>query len=86
MTTRTTVKTVQFTRPFRLGGIDDVQPAGDYEVTTDEEQVGGMNIQCCLTEGSATGRRMAGISGNSREMAKTCGVSGVLTRRLAAAA
>jgi hypothetical protein len=45
MTIRTTVKTVRFTQPFRLGGIDDVQPPGDYDVTTDEEQIGGMNIQ-----------------------------------------
>ena len=45
MTIRTTVKTVRFTQPFRLGGIDDVQPPGDYNVTTDEEQIGGMNTQ-----------------------------------------
>lgn len=45
MTTRTTVKTVHFTQPFRLGGIDDLQPAGDYDVTTDEEQIGGMTVQ-----------------------------------------
>ncbi len=44
MTIRTTVKTVRFTQPFRLSGIDDVQPPGDYDVTTDEEQIGGMNI------------------------------------------
>jgi hypothetical protein len=36
---------VHFTQPFRLSGIDDVQPAGDYDVTTDEERIGGMNVQ-----------------------------------------
>lgn len=45
MTTRTTVRTVRFTHPFRLAGIAEVQPAGDYDVTTDEEQIGGMNVQ-----------------------------------------
>ena len=45
MTTRATVKTVRFTQPFRLGGIDVVLQPGDYEVTTDEEQIGGMNLQ-----------------------------------------
>ena len=45
MTIRSTVKTVRFTQPFRLGGIDDAQPPGDYDVTTDEEQIGGMNTQ-----------------------------------------
>ena len=45
MTIRTTVKTVRFTQSFRLGGIDDAQPPGDYDVTTDEEQIGGMNTQ-----------------------------------------
>jgi hypothetical protein len=42
VTTRTTLKTVRFTQPFRLGGIDEIQPPGAYDVTTDEEQIGGM--------------------------------------------
>ena len=37
MTVRTTSKTVTFTRPFNLSGIDEVQPAGTYTVETDEE-------------------------------------------------
>ncbi len=36
-TTRTTKKTVTFTRPFSLGGFDGEQPAGCYSVETDEE-------------------------------------------------
>lgn len=44
-TTRTTVRTVRFAQPFRLGGIAGIQAPGDYEVTTDEEQIGGMNLQ-----------------------------------------
>jgi hypothetical protein len=42
VTIRTTVKTVRFTQPFRLSGIDDVQPPGEYDVTTDEEQIDSM--------------------------------------------
>ena len=37
MTVRTTSKTVTFTRPFNLSGMDEVQPAGTYTVETDEE-------------------------------------------------
>lgn len=45
MTIRTTVAKVHFAMPFRLRGIDDAQSPGDYDITTDEEQVGGMNTQ-----------------------------------------
>jgi hypothetical protein len=44
VTIRTTVKTVRFAQPFRLAGIDDVQPPGDYEVATDEEQIDSMTL------------------------------------------
>jgi hypothetical protein len=37
MTVRTTSKTVTFTHPFNLGGMDAEQPAGTYTVETDEE-------------------------------------------------
>jgi hypothetical protein len=39
MTTRTTSRTVTFSRPFTLSGIGAVQPAGTYTVETDEELV-----------------------------------------------
>lgn len=39
MTIRTGNKTVSFTRPFLLKGIDRVLPAGHYRVTTDEELI-----------------------------------------------
>ena len=39
METRTTTRTVTFKRPFSLPGADDIWPAGDYLVTTDEEQL-----------------------------------------------
>jgi hypothetical protein len=37
MTVRTTSKTVTFTHPLNLSGMDEVQPAGTYTVETDEE-------------------------------------------------
>ena len=37
MTVRTSHKTVTFTRPFSLNGIDEVQAAGTYTVETHEE-------------------------------------------------
>lgn len=37
MPVRTSRKTVTFTRPFVLSGMDGVQPAGTYTVETDEE-------------------------------------------------
>ncbi len=37
MTVRTSHKTITFTRPFSLSGIDGVQSAGTYTVETHEE-------------------------------------------------
>ena len=37
MTIRTSHKSVTFTRPFSLGGIEGTQPAGTYTVETHEE-------------------------------------------------
>jgi hypothetical protein len=39
MTTRTTSKTVTFTRPFILKGVDRLLPAGSYRIVTDEELI-----------------------------------------------
>ena len=36
MTTRTTSGIVTFSYPFRLDGLDEPQPAGDYQIETDE--------------------------------------------------
>jgi hypothetical protein len=44
MTVRTSRKTVTFTRPFSLSGIDDVQPAGSYTVETDDELLPGLSF------------------------------------------
>lgn len=39
MITRSLSKTVVFSKPFELKGIDRVLPAGDYRVVTDEELI-----------------------------------------------
>jgi hypothetical protein len=39
MTTRTTQSVVRFHSPFLLPGFDAPQPAGDYRVDHDEEQI-----------------------------------------------
>ena len=44
MTTRTTKRTVIFTRPFSLSGFDGEQPAGSYSVETDEELLDGVSF------------------------------------------
>ena len=40
---RVTRKTVRIDRPFRLG--DTTNPAGDYQVTTEEEQLGDLMFE-----------------------------------------
>lgn len=42
--TRTTTRTVTFSRPFSLSGVDGVQPAGSYVVETDEELVDSLSF------------------------------------------
>ena len=39
MMTRSSCRTVLFTRPFRLSALDAPQPAGSYVVETDEELI-----------------------------------------------
>jgi hypothetical protein len=43
MTTRTSKRTVTFKRPFALASLDEVLPAGDYSVETEEELVAGIS-------------------------------------------
>ncbi|MCW9036078.1 MAG: hypothetical protein OQJ97_17790 [Rhodospirillales bacterium] len=44
MTTRTSTETVTFSRPFYLNGLDEAQPAGAYQVETDEELIQGISF------------------------------------------
>jgi hypothetical protein len=44
MTTRSLTKSVAFSRPFLLKGVDRVLPPGDYRVVTDEELIEGISF------------------------------------------
>jgi hypothetical protein len=44
MMTRTLNKTVVFSKPFQLKGVDRILPAGDYQVVTDEELIEGVSF------------------------------------------
>ena len=44
MTTRSLTKSVAFSRPFLLKGVDRVLPPGDYRVVTDEELIEGLSF------------------------------------------
>jgi hypothetical protein len=44
MTVRTSQRTVTFTRPFSLNGLDEAQPAGTYTVQTYEESLSGLSF------------------------------------------
>ena len=44
MTIRTSKKTATFTKPFVLGGYDEMLPAGAYSVETDEELLEGLSF------------------------------------------
>lgn len=43
MMTRTSQKTVTFRHPFVLAAFDEVLPAGDYGVETEEERIEGLS-------------------------------------------
>ena len=44
MTIRTTRTTVTFRRAFVLAGLDEEQPAGVYDIETDEERLEGLSL------------------------------------------
>lgn len=43
MFNRTKTRTVHFNQPFTLTGLDGAQPAGDYQVREEEEQIEGLS-------------------------------------------
>jgi hypothetical protein len=44
MIARSLSKTVVFSKPFLLRGVDRMLPAGDYKVVTDEELIDGLSF------------------------------------------
>ncbi|MBL0899845.1 MAG: hypothetical protein IBJ17_14255 [Reyranella sp.] len=47
MSTRTTPASVTFTRPFALSALDGEQPAGTYQLVTEEESIDGLSFVAC---------------------------------------
>jgi hypothetical protein len=43
MAIRTTRTTISFSQQFKLRDVDDIQPAGDYLLDTDEELIEGLS-------------------------------------------
>lgn len=63
--TRTIAKTVTFTRPFTLSGLDGVQPAGTYTIETDEELIANLSFTAYCRKATwlrLPGRREGGES------------------------
>ena len=44
MIARALSRTVVFTKPFLLNGVDRILPAGDYRVVTDEKLIEGLSF------------------------------------------
>lgn len=44
MSTRTTFASVTFTRPFTLSALGEEQPAGTYQLVTEEEPIDGLSF------------------------------------------
>jgi hypothetical protein len=44
MSIRTSDTAVTFRRPFSLSSVEGTQPAGTYQVSTDEEQIEGLSF------------------------------------------
>jgi hypothetical protein len=44
MADRTAELTITFRRSFKLGSLPDVQPAGNYRLVTDEEEILGLSF------------------------------------------
>lgn len=61
MMTRTSERTVTFKGPFRLAGLDEVLPAGDYTVETREERIEGLSYNAYRR--TATVLRLPAASG-----------------------
>lgn len=66
MAVRTNTKTVTFRHPFLLADMDEIQPAGSYEVETDEELVEGLSFTAWRRKRSLI--HLHGTTGNAKLM------------------
>lgn len=61
MTSRTTASTVTFAYPFTIAGCSDERPAGNYEITTEENLL--QNLSFAAYRRTVTHLRIEGLKG-----------------------
>ncbi len=69
MTTRTKQITIRFSSPFRLPGIGELQPAGEYRVDQDEELVESVSRLAWRRVGAFIHLPAIGSVGSRQQMA-----------------
>jgi hypothetical protein len=70
MIERTTTKTVTFTHPFTLSGVDEVQPAGSYILEIDEELIETLSFPAYRSTGTWIRLPSQGRGGTSSQAVK----------------
>ncbi|MDB5487024.1 MAG: hypothetical protein JWQ58_739 [Reyranella sp.] len=68
MSTRTTLSSVTFTRPFTLSSVDGVQPAGTYRLVTEEEPIEGLSFGAYLRTATMLHLPAAPTPGQTRQV------------------
>jgi hypothetical protein len=68
MSTRTTLSSVTFTRPFTLSSVDGVQPAGTYRLVTEEEPIEGVSFGAYLRTATMLHLPAAPTPGQTRQV------------------
>ena len=68
MSTRTTLTSVTFTRPFTLSAVEGAQPAGTYRVVTEEEPLEGLNFGAYLRTATMLYLPAAPAPGQTRQV------------------
>ncbi|WP_422035340.1 hypothetical protein [Reyranella sp.] len=68
MSTRTTLTSVTFTRPFLLSAVEGAQPAGTYRVVTEEEPLEGLSFGAYLRTATMIYLPAAPAPGQTRQV------------------
>ena len=68
MAERLTRKSVEFVRPFELGGVEGLQPAGTYDVETLEEQLDGLSFVAYRRVSTTIALRASNLATLSRQL------------------
>ena len=68
MSTRTTLTSVTFNRPFTLSAVDEQQPAGTYRLVTEEEPIEGLSFGAYLRTATMLHLPAAPAPGQTRQV------------------